>query len=134
MEIANFVRDSQENYQICFLPFFNAAHHDIKMFRRVLKKVNLTDISYFVAPEYQSIEVMILMIKSCDLFVNMRYHASLLAMQHNKLNISICYDIHPHYFNKINYIHQKFNNDNIISYGNYRTGDLYSMLKKLVSV
>ncbi|MBR6730771.1 MAG: polysaccharide pyruvyl transferase family protein [Alphaproteobacteria bacterium] len=130
-EIIQFCESNPNQYQICFLPFFNSNHHDEKMFKEIISHIDFKGVNYFIAPEYYSPEAMLILIQGCDLFVNMRYHASLLSMNYNKPTISICYDIHPHYWNKIHYIHEQFNNKNIISYKNYQNGELFNHLKKL---
>lgn len=130
-EIVDFAKDSKEDYQICFLSFFNQNHSDTKMYKKLLEKVDFKGIPYFISAEYQNIEDMLLFIKASDLFVNMRYHGALLAMEYDKPNITICYDKHPHYWNKIHYIHEQYNNENIISYKDYKKNDLYNMLVKV---
>jgi len=130
-DIVSFCKTSKETYKICFLPFFNANYHDTKMINNLINQVNFRDVEYYIASEYKTVDDMILMIKGCDIMVNMRYHASLLGLQYEKQVISICYDTHPHYFNKVNYIHEQFNNNNIILHSKYKKDDLYNLLVKI---
>ncbi|MDY6408018.1 MAG: polysaccharide pyruvyl transferase family protein [Pseudomonadota bacterium] len=127
-DIISFIKRTGNQYEICFLPFFNRSYHDVKMFENLIKEINFDGVSYFIAPEYKNVDSMLLMIKGADLFINMRYHASLLSMEYGKPTISIIYDTHPHYPNKMKYLHEQYKNDNIIYYSKYQKGDLEKML------
>lgn len=130
-EIVLFCKNNGNCYQICFLPFFNGYYNDVNLIKRIMCQIDFGDVDYFVASEYKSVDDVILMVKGCDIMINMRYHASLLGLQYDKQVISICYDKHKHYFNKVNYIHEYFNNKNIISFLEYKNNDLYKMLDNI---
>lgn len=72
------------------------------------------------------------MIKGCDLFINMKYHASLISLLFDKPTISVVYDAHPHYYNKMTYLHQRFNKtDCLIYFSKYENGSITDKLLKL---
>lgn len=128
-EAAEFARNSKEDWVICFLPFYNEGHNDIILIDSVVKNSRLDDVKYFVAQEYGNVESMLAMIKGCDLFLNMRYHASLISMLFKKPTISIAYDAHPHYYNKMTQIHKTFNSEHYLIYiTEYKSGDVCDRL------
>lgn len=123
--------DRSHHWRICFLPFFNGNHHDTKYYEEIVSKVNFKGIKNFIAPEINNVESMLLMINGADLFINMRYHASLITLQRNKPTLTICPDNHPHYFNKQHYIHEYFNNSFIIDATKYQKETLFLKLDKI---
>lgn len=87
---------------------------------------------YFVAPEYENVDSMLLMIKGCDLFVNMRYHASLISMMYGKKTISIVYDKHPHYYNKMTYLHESLKKERwLIYFKDCKVGSVFQKLNDI---
>lgn len=112
--LVNLILENQNNFRLCFLCFYNQMNFDYNMYQEIINNVNFNGVEYFISPEYKNVYSMIPLIKGCDLFINMRYHASLLSLSYKKPTISICYDIHPHYYNKMKYINEHFDNTNLI--------------------
>lgn len=123
-------KNKKNIWKICFLPFYNENHNDVKLYKNILNKINFKGIRYFIAPEFTSTDSMLLMMCSCHLFINMRYHATLLSLKYNIPTISICLDTHRHYYNKIHYVHDFFNNANLIDISQFDKGRFIATLTK----
>ena len=131
-DIVRFTQLSNEKWTICLLPFCNTDHRDVCLFNSIIERIDFKNTPYFIAPEFSNIETMLLMIKGCDLFINMKYHASLISLLFDKPTISVVYDSHPHYYNKMTYLHQRFNKtDCLIYFSKYENGSITDKLLKL---
>lgn len=130
-DIVNFIKDQTVEWKVCLIPFYNENHADTKMHSELISRVDWRGVEVFIGPEYENTESMLLVIKACDAMINMRYHASLLGLMFHIPTASICYDIHPHYYNKITYLHDKYNSPNIVQFSTYKPGDIYSQLAQL---
>lgn len=127
-EIKQYVDQSPYCWTICLLPFYNDAHMDRELYDALLHEMDWGDTDIFIATEYDNTETMLTFMKSLDMAVNMRYHASLITMKYGIATITICYDVHEHYFNKITYAHKLFNDNHLLYYSRYSEGDLLSMM------
>lgn len=130
-DIKGYIQKSGEAFQIALLPFYNNDHSDHKLYSSLISKVRWGDVPVFIAPEYDNTESMLLALKSCDILVNMRYHASLLGLNSGIPTISVCYDNHPHYYNKVTYLHETFKDRNVIYFSKYNSGDIAKLLANL---
>ena len=117
-DLATFCRKSSEDWELCFVPFLNVRHHDLNLIKEVCAEVDLTDVVYYTAPEFTSIESMTLYFKAADLVFSMKYHASLLALHYRKPLVTYCLE-HRHYFNKMHALHEYFGNKYILDALNY---------------
>lgn len=121
-------QNKSQVWRICFLPFYNENHNDVKLYQNILNHIDLKGIRCFIAPEFTNTDSMLLMMRSCHLFVNMRYHATLLSLKYNIPTISICLDTHRHYHNKLHYIHNFFKNKNLIDISKFNKNNFIPML------
>lgn len=98
---ADRMSNTEETWQLCFLPFYLENSNDRSLYERLLKKANTRGVPYFIAEEIESAETMLMLFRTADLAVSMRYHAALLADVFNVPNLVLCPDSHRHYFNKM---------------------------------
>lgn len=98
---ANRMETSIERWRICFLPFYLQSGHDLKLFRDILLRTNSHSVPHFIAEEIENSETMLLLFRSADLSISMRYHAALISNIYNVPNLILCSDSHRHYFNKM---------------------------------
>ena len=131
-DIVRFITQSSVRYVICFLPFYIKNSNDLDLIYSIVEKVDFKGVEYFVAPEYENVDSMLLMIKGCDLFVNMRYHASLISMMYGKKTISIVYEKHPHYYNKMTYLHESLKKERwLIYFKDCKVGSVFQKLNDI---
>lgn len=130
-EAKHFVDKSNNKWKICILPFFIGNNHDHNFIFDIVNNIDFGDIDIVVPPNYNSIDSMMLMMKSGDIFINMRYHATLISLALDKPTISFCTDFHPHYPNKMTYLSSIFDKNIVIKSSSYIKGQIYNSLKDI---
>lgn len=96
-----------ENSKIHLIPFYNYLQIDTEFYSAVIEKYSCSE-NVSVVPYTNSIEKMVNVIATCDYMINMRYHGMLLCGMIGTPTLNICYDVHRHYENKINYLADLF--------------------------
>lgn len=107
------LKDKSPKCKIKLIPFYDYVHNDYNLYQQLLTEVKDRE-NIELLPYYNTIENIIKIFDSCNSIISMRYHATLISLARNINTISICYDKHPHYLNKITYINKEFNNNQLI--------------------
>ena len=92
---------------IHFIPFYDYIDLDINGYKKI---ADLAGINHVIEKNPKNIDELADELLSCEIIFSMRYHGSLIASLLNIKTISI--DIskgHPHYYNKVNYIKECYN-------------------------
>lgn len=127
-EVNQFISESCNSWRVCFLPFFVGNDHDATFVQNVLAKT-ACNLEYTVLQNFTNIESMFPVMKGADVFINMRYHASLISLKLNKPTITFCVDSHPHYYNKMKFLSTDFPKNIFILESSYKKGDVLSALR-----
>ena len=90
-----------ERWRLCFLPFYLENACDRSLYEKLLAQCHDQGVPHFIAEEIENVETMLMLFRTVDLVVSMRYHASLLADVYGVPNLALCPDAHRHYFNKV---------------------------------
>lgn len=128
--INNYLVNQNYNYQINLIPFYMYCDLDKKHYEFLIEKYPGYPIKYV---EYDnSIEGICTTINNLDCIISMRYHGALLAALLNKRLLTIVYDEHPHYPNKMNYIYEKYTTEkNVINLSEVDASTINVALEKL---
>ena len=106
-KIISEIKKNNSEYKIHLIPFYNYSNWDNYYYEKILEKI--ADKEFIRIKNYSnSLKEIIDAILECEIIISMRYHGSLLSMILNKKVITLLNDQHPHYFNKIHYIHKKY--------------------------
>lgn len=89
--------------KITLIPFYSYCNNDANIYNRVIKEINSNRIELF--NETINFKKLIDIVDKQKYIISMRYHGSLLALLRGKTVLSIIYDVHRHYKNKMNYIY-----------------------------
>ena len=107
------------NYKFRIIPFYDYLQSDTVNMQRIISEMDMEERCIEVLPYYQTYNDVVNALVDCDLIISMRYHASLVAMKSGVPAISIVYDIHPHYNNKMRELADLFDEKKLfISYKN----------------
>lgn len=119
-----------ENININFIPFYNYRQNDKLYLANLSKKYeNKVQILDYPDSLSKSIEIF----NQQDYIISMRYHGSLLALALKKPLLSIIWDKHPHYNNKMGYLYQKYSlDDNVLKVSNATPQKIEEALEKLI--
>lgn len=110
-KLKQILKKLDKNYKIHLIPFYEYKNFDTNMYNRILSELNLDNV---IVEKYQNSMVGITeTYKKCNLIISMRYHGVLLGNLLNIPTISICYDNHPHYYNKMKFLAEIFEEKNI---------------------
>lgn len=127
--------NTDETWQLCFLPFYLENSNDRSLYERLLKKANTRGVPYFIAEEIESVETMLMLFRAANLAVSMRYHAALLADVFNVPNLVLCPDSHRHYFNKMHALSNAYPEvSRLIDISAYTTEALFEHLGHLSTI
>lgn len=126
---------TNELWQLCFLPFYLENSNDRSLYERLLQKVKTRGVPHFIAEEIESAETMLMLFKSADLALSMRYHGALLADIFNVPNLVLCPDLHRHYFNKMHALSNAYPKvSRLIDISAYTTEALFEHLGHLSAI
>lgn len=117
----------KKNKSFCLklIPFYGFVNNDINYLNNLKNIIN--DKRVMVAPFTTNFDEILSLINENEYIVSMRYHCSLLAMVENKKLLTILYDLHQHYYNKINYLYERYVKDgNLISLNDIENYDKLS--------
>lgn len=109
--LLSFIVQNKLNFRVILIPFYDYNNNDTLFYSSLLKQVNKPEIVDIVDYKNNFNDIKIEFLQ-CWSIISMRYHGSLLAMALNKPLLSILINDHPHYYNKMKYIHEKYNNIN----------------------
>ena len=109
------IKTNYPKYHIKLIPFYDYVNNDINLYNKIFDKLEDKD-NIEILPYNNTIEEIIYTFDKCDYIISMRYHATLISLARNINTISICYDKHTHYLNKISYINDLFKNKNNFSF------------------
>lgn len=111
-KLKQLLKKLNKNYKIHLIPFYEYTNFDTNMYNKILNELNLDNV---IVEKYQNSMIGITeTYKKCNLIIAMRYHGVLLGNLLNIPTISICYDNHPHYYNKMKFLSEIFEDKNII--------------------
>lgn len=107
------------DYKFRIIPFYDYLQSDIVNMQRIISEMEIKEKHVEFIPYYQSYNDIVTAFVDCDIIISMRYHASLIAMKSGVPAVSIVYDIHPHYNNKMRELVDLFDENKLfISYKN----------------
>lgn len=120
-----------KNCNVHLIPFYNYHRVDAKFYSSVAEKYDSPE-NIYIVPYTNRIEKMVSEIASCDYVINMRYHGMLLCSLIGTPTLNVCYDIHRHYVNKINYLADLFQvKDSVVNYSQLKKEPDLIQLKPL---
>lgn len=107
-----------EPYKITLIPFYQYENNDKEYYDKMINKdLQFRDVK--VADPPQNMQELIEIFEKNGLIISMRYHASLIGLALNIPTLTICYNLHVHYPNKIYYLKELFG-AKIIDYSKVR--------------
>ena len=107
------------DYKFRIIPFYDYLQSDIVNMQRIISEMDIEEKHVEFIPYYQSYNDIVKAFVNCDIIISMRYHASLIAMKSGVPAVSIVYDVHPHYNNKMQELADLFDENKLfISYKN----------------
>lgn len=109
------IKTNYPKYHIKLIPFYDYVNNDINMYNKIFDKLEDKE-NIEILPYNNTIEKIVYTFDKCNYIISMRYHATLISLARNINTISICYDKHAHYLNKISYINDLFKNKNNFSF------------------
>lgn len=104
--LAEAIKTSKTKWLVNLLPFCLQCDCDLPSLKKLAVLLDIQNIKVEVLLKIANEEAIISFFKGTDVFVNVRYHASLISLRLNKPTISIVWDDYPHYRNKINYLYR----------------------------
>ena len=105
-------KETEKEVDIRMIPFYDYCDNDEKWFAKIIKECHLDENAVVVAKYSDTMDDLINVIEKCDVVISMRYHATLIAANLGINTVSLDYsDAHRHYYNKINYIKEKYRRD-----------------------
>ncbi|MBQ3413891.1 MAG: polysaccharide pyruvyl transferase family protein [Clostridia bacterium] len=113
---------------INLIPFYDYNEIDIRFYDRV-RCIENSDIKINIEKYSENMSETIELFNKNDIIIGMRYHSILLADILNIPCISINYDIHEHYYYKIKYLNEIFEQEQALSYLNLDTESVFNRLK-----
>lgn len=119
-------------YKVNLIPFYDYNSIDTNFYNNVINEYKFKDkinIEKYPKNMYDTIETL----KNNNIIIGMRYHSILLAYALNIPCISICYDIHEHYTNKIKYLNEMFKKDIALKFSNIDWDKFNNIFIKLIS-
>ena len=101
--------------EINLIPFYNFNDIDIKFYEETLENENFNNVN--ICKFTNNIDEITNLFMEQNIIISLRYHGVLLSYALGIPCISICYNIHEHYKNKMEYLNRIFkNNENAIDY------------------
>ena len=101
--------------EINLIPFYNFNDIDIKFYEETLENENFNNVN--ICKFTNNIDEITNLFMKQNIIISLRYHGVLLSYALGIPCISICYNIHEHYKNKMEYLNRIFkNNENAIDY------------------
>lgn len=131
-DFALYSKKNDMELQLMLLPFRGDSRTKF-IYSKYARMIEEAGLKVIICPSYDNIDSMLLMIKGCDCMINLLYHATLLGDYYYKPTTSICCDSHPHYYNKMTYLHRQTGNEKIIYASQYNSITLYRMLDQMLS-
>lgn len=104
--LAEAIKTSKKKWLVNLLPFCLQHDYDLPILNKFADLLKIHNIETEVLPKIANEEAVVTLFKGSDAFINMRYHASLISLRLNKPTVSIVWDDHPHYRNKMNYLYR----------------------------
>lgn len=97
-EIRAVVEKLKPSYEIALIPFLNEGGIDAYLYGQVLKGISSGGSTRIA--EYSE-EGILNELADCDFCICYKYHAALVANLLGVRSLNVCYDEHPHYYNKM---------------------------------
>ena len=108
-DVIHFCKNNNTGIDIKFIPFYNYKNNDEDFYLSLLDKIDYSGLVINRFPK--DISELTQQLNECDVVFSMRYHCTLVSNILNKKTICIDYDSHKHYYNKNNYLFEKYNFD-----------------------
>ena len=112
-----------EKCRINLIPFYEYCGIDTKFYNKI-EQANYNKLTINVEKYPKDINETINLFIKNDIIIGMRYHSVLIAHILAIPCVSICYDIHEDYPNKIKYLNQIFNEKEAVSYENMDSNEI----------
>ncbi|MBO5376512.1 MAG: polysaccharide pyruvyl transferase family protein [Bacilli bacterium] len=123
----------KDNYKIHLIPFYGYVDFDVNNYSELISLMD--DNSNIVLEKLaRNMNQLVEVFKKCDFLISMRYHGVLVANLLNLPNLSICYDNHPHYMNKMDYLNKIFGVDNMLLASDLDLNNICKSMKSLYRV
>jgi len=94
---------SVEKINIELIPFYQYIDNDFNCYKKLIEKSKYQGIMRIASPPKTMAELIEIILRQ-DLVISMRYHCSLISLITGIPTLTICYDQHRHYYNKIEYL------------------------------
>lgn len=126
-KLTELLKNINKNYSIHLIPFYEYYNFDTITYTNVLEQNKMKNV--IIEKYCNDIEGICNTLKKCDIIISMRYHGILLSNLLNIPSISICYNNHPHYYNKIKYLSEVFDDGGIINLSDFNSKNINEIIK-----
>lgn len=93
--------------EVHLLPFYQYNNNDHNYIDKIVKEIKNENLYLYNYP--YNMKNLIKLILKFNKIISCRYHSTLISLILNRDVLSLTYDIHPHYINKIEGIYKKYN-------------------------
>lgn len=105
-----------KNFIVELIPFYDYLNNDKNFYKKFLEQYDNESIEIIIKDYPDNIVDLLNILKYENCLISLRYHGILTAYSIGLPCVSICYDKHPHYCNKIKYLNEIFGFNNIVNY------------------
>lgn len=122
----------KKNYKVHLIPFYGYTDFDINMYKEIINELKI-DKEIMIEKFARNMNELVEIFSRCDFLIAMRYHAVLVGNLLNVPTLSICYDKHPHYINKMNYLAKQFNSIDMVLASELDVENINGYIKKTLT-
>ena len=120
-----------EKCTVNLIPFYEYCEIDTRFYNQ-LDKTNFTRLTINVEKYPENMSETIKLFTKNNLIIGMRYHSVLIANILAIPCVSVCYDIHEDYYNKIKYVNKIFNQEEALGYENLNNEELIKRISSIM--
>ena len=120
-----------EKCTVNLIPFYEYCEIDTRFYNQ-LDKTNFTRLTINVEKYPENMSETIKLFTKNNLIIGMRYHSVLIANILAIPCVSVCYDIHEDYYNKIKYVNKIFNQEEALGYENLNNEELIKRISSII--
>lgn len=125
------IKLTRDDYFVHLIPFYGYDNFDLNQYNAITSELKNDKIVIETFP--YTMDDIIESFNKCDVLIAMRYHSSLIGNILGIPTISIYYETHRHYNNKIRWLAKMFDDDKIISVSEFNVDNLELLIQKAIS-
>ena len=126
--LEDIIEKYSEKYKIHLIPFYGYKDFDISEYKKMLDRMKVNDV--IIEHLATNMEELIEIYNKCDFLISMRYHGVLVGKALQIPTLSICYDNHRHYNNKMKFLAEVFDDDRLLSVSSFSSENLDSFINE----